>query len=122
MPLDRTQTQNLKAALAARRAALLDELRQDADNVRAEPFLALAGDSRDASVAGTIIDTRRAELVRDLAELNAVDLALASGRYGFCTGCGEEISFERLCANPSAVRCKDCQDRHEKKRPAPASL
>lgn len=32
-----------------------------------------------------------------------------------CLGCDEEIDAPRLAANPTAVRCVECQQRHEKK-------
>ena len=124
MALDRKQMESLKAALDLRRAALLAELRQDAANVRAEPYAALAGETRDAgdeSVADALADTRQAELARDLAELREVERALASGRYGICNACGADIPFERLGANPAASRCASCQERHEKLHPRKTS-
>lgn len=125
MALDPKQMETLMAALAQRRAALLEELERDTENVRAEPYAALAGETRDAgdeSVADALADTRRAELARDLAELREVEGALASGRYGTCVDCGAGISFERLRANPAASRCARCQQLQEKKQPPPPSL
>ena len=125
MPLDQKQKESLMTALAQRRAALLEELERDAKNVRAEPYAALAGETRDAadeSVADALVHTQRAELARDLAELREVERALASGRYGVCTDCGAEIPFERLRANPAAARCTACEQRRERGRRRPASL
>jgi DnaK suppressor protein len=37
-----------------------------------------------------------------------------SGRYGVCDSCEETIAKARLMALPWAVRCVDCQARHER--------
>ncbi|HMN46359.1 MAG TPA: TraR/DksA family transcriptional regulator [Povalibacter sp.] len=44
-------------------------------------------------------------------ELEAIDAALeriASGRFGVCTDCGQQIERARLEAVPYAVRCSRC--------------
>ncbi len=33
-----------------------------------------------------------------------------------CLGCDERIEAPRLAANPQAVRCTECQRRHEKEK------
>jgi DnaK suppressor protein len=35
---------------------------------------------------------------------------LASGAYGYCSECGDEISEKRLKAHPLAVRCRECEE------------
>ncbi|HEY7996198.1 MAG TPA: TraR/DksA C4-type zinc finger protein, partial [Steroidobacteraceae bacterium] len=47
-------------------------------------------------------------------ELQQVDGALrrlASGRYGTCVACGEDIEPERLGAVPYTDRCRVCAER-----------
>lgn len=39
--------------------------------------------------------------------------ALASGTYGTCVDCGQEIDPARLDAVPEAIRCVTCQRRFE---------
>ena len=49
-------------------------------------------------------------------ELGAVSLALArieSGHYGRCADCDADIPFDRLKAEPWALRCVACETRHE---------
>ena len=49
-------------------------------------------------------------------ELGAVSQALArlnGGQYGLCADCGAEIPFDRLKAEPWALRCVPCESRHE---------
>ena len=52
-------------------------------------------------------------------ELGAVSQALArlqSGSYGVCAECASEIPFDRLKAEPWALRCVACESRLEEKR------
>ncbi|MEZ5646375.1 MAG: TraR/DksA C4-type zinc finger protein [Burkholderiaceae bacterium] len=54
---------------------------------------------------------------RESAELVAIDEALkrvADGSYGLCIDCGVTIATARLHANPTALRCVDCQGKLEK--------
>lgn len=56
------------------------------------------------------------------AELVAIDAALkrvADGSYGLCIQCGSSISTARLHANPTALRCINCQADEEKLHPTP---
>lgn len=120
MALTEKQTQELHSTIERRRAALLDELRDDVERVRKDRFEDLAGpapDRGDESVASLIADLGHAELGRDVSELRGLDAArtrLADGVYGICADCGGEIGFERLRATPAAVRCVECQRVHEK--------
>ncbi|MBP1948470.1 TraR/DksA C4-type zinc finger protein [Virgibacillus litoralis] len=42
---------------------------------------------------------------KELEDINAALHAIADGTYGICSKCGEDISFERLQAIPTADRC-----------------
>jgi DnaK suppressor protein len=120
MALTREQAIELGYAIENRREALLAELREDVARSRGESIQDLAGpapDAGDESVARLIADLDQAEVGRELEELRAVEAArqrLAEGRYGVCVDCGNEIDYRRLRANPAAIRCIDCQRRHEK--------
>jgi RNA polymerase-binding protein DksA len=120
MALTQEQTQELHTAIEQRRAALLAELREDVDRVRNDRHEDLAGtapDAGDESVATLIADLDHADVGRDLSELRGLEAArtrLSDGSYGTCAACGGEIGFERLRANPAAVRCVECQRVHEK--------
>jgi DnaK suppressor protein len=125
MPLTEKQTQELHTTIEQRHAALLAELREDAERVRKDRFEDLAGqapDVGDESVATLIDDLRHAEMGRDLSELRNLEAArsrLSDGSYGICADCGGDIGYERLRANPAAVRCIDCQSVHEKTYSSP---
>jgi RNA polymerase-binding transcription factor DksA len=120
MTLKPWQHDQLQRALERRRETLLDELRRDTTRARDEQFGKLTGpthDLGDESVAALLADLDQAELSRDVAELRAIEAArkrLADGSYGLCADCGAGIDFDRLQAEPSALRCVECQRRHEK--------
>lgn len=115
-----SQLDELRRAIERRREALNEELRRDAARARDEPYGELTGpthDLGDESVATLLADVDQAELSRDLLELRALEAArkrLADGAYGICVDCGADIGFERLQAEPTAARCVECQQRHEK--------
>jgi RNA polymerase-binding transcription factor DksA len=121
MPLSRPQLQTLSLALEDRRRALRAELLRDAERTRTESYSEVAGpvtDLGDEALADLIADLDNAELTRDLNELRALEEALnrldKGASYGRCADCGAEIPFKRLRAEPSALRCIDCQRVHER--------
>lgn len=120
MALTQRQTLELEGIISQRREALLSELREDVRKARAERFDEVAGevpDTGDESVAALIADLDQADWSRDLNELRGLDAArdrIAEGAYGVCVDCGRDIDFERLRVSPIAIRCIDCQTRHEK--------
>ena len=126
MALTPQQTQELQASIERRRAALVAELREDMERVRRDRHEDLAGaapDPGDESVATLIADLDHADVGRDLDELRGLVAArgrISDGSYGVCLDCGGEIGFERLRANPAAVRCIRCQTIHEKTFSAPS--
>jgi RNA polymerase-binding protein DksA len=127
MALTQQQKHELRPKIERRRAALISELRADAERVRGDRFEDLAGqapDPGDESVATLITDLGHADMGRDLSELRALEAALArlrDGSYGICAECGGDIGFERLRANPAAVRCVECQRVHEKTFAGPST-
>jgi len=120
MALTREQSIELGCVIEERRHALLQELREDVARARREQFGELAGTSPDAgdeAVADLIADLDQAEVVREVAELRAIEAArrrFVDGKYGVCVDCGGEIDYRRLRASPAALRCIDCQRRYEK--------
>lgn len=54
---------------------------------------------------------------REIGELGEVSLALArlhGADYGLCTDCGAGIAFDRLKAEPQALRCVACEGARER--------
>lgn len=120
MPLTNKQAKELSGMVETRRDALLVELREDAARTREQPYAEHAGpapDSGDESVATLIADLEQADMTRDLDEFRALEAArdrIRHGGYGECIDCGNDVGYERLKAFPSALRCVQCQERHEK--------
>jgi DnaK suppressor protein len=116
-------TQNISetfaAQLRAMRAATLAQLREQrgGDLSRAEAAAEQrAQESDDWAQADAERDLAIALGERESAELIAIDTALqriADGSYGLCVDCGVAIATARLHANPTAMRCVDCQSRLE---------
>lgn len=57
--------------------------------------------------------------IRTRAERDAEIIARRKelGTYGRCDDCEEEIAKARLDAVPAAVRCKECEEKHEVANP-----
>lgn len=118
--LDQQQALNLKTRLRDRANQLRDELQQGrAKSVDETPgnVAERARDSEDDSFATLVVDTNLTEMERDAEELRMIDSALqriSAGTYGECTDCGQTIPIARLEAEPTAERCIQCQELHEK--------
>ena len=117
--LTKQQVGRLKNALLERQQMLTNEIRakrQQAANDAAEDTMGVA-DSGDESVLRMQADLDLQEAGRDLEELQQIDTALRrmdEGTYGECSSCGTDIELARLQAQPTALRCLDCQSQHEK--------
>ena len=122
MPLTREQALELVCVIEDRRSALLDELRKDLGQSRADSMDEIAGpspDPGDESVARMIAELDQAEVSRDVGELRRLDEArrrFDEGSYGNCIDCSADIDYRRLRVQPSAIRCIHCQEKFEKGR------
>ena len=70
------------------------------------------GDAKDAAASTAHATVSDAEVERDLAELREIGLvlgAIADNSYGVCNDCGSPIDPRRLVAQPTALRCRECQ-------------
>lgn len=119
LPVD--QLDEIRARLAERRRKLLDDVRETLENTENQEYVEIIGraptDSGDASVSDELADLNLTMLDRHVAELRDIEGAEARMRdstYGDCEDCGGEIGFERLLAQPTAIRCVLCQDQYEK--------
>jgi DnaK suppressor protein len=98
------------------RAEIRETLERSSEETHAR-IAELARDAEDDSFSNLIVDLNHAEIARDAAELRRIDGALkrlADATYGSCIHCGKEIPLPRLQAEPTAVRCVDCQDLYER--------
>jgi RNA polymerase-binding transcription factor DksA len=118
--LTNEQITHFAQRIDARKALLLEEIRQVLDRSSGEHYVDLiggSGDSADAATASLLRDITEAEIIRDVGEVRDIVQAeqrIAAGRYGLCTDCGTAIRYKRLDAYPTAKRCFACQVRREK--------
>ena len=115
------QRDRIVAVLNERRRALLDDVRDSLENTENQQYVEIIGrapaDTGDASVSNELADLNLTMLDRHVGELRSIEAAearLRDGTYGECVDCGGEIGFERLLAQPTAIRCVLCQDMYEK--------
>lgn len=114
------QASRIVQLLRARERALREEIRQGLLKSGAAHHKDMAGmvsDAGDESVANMLEDLEFADVDRDVRELREVEAALARSvraDFGVCADCGESIGYARLEANPSASRCRACQERRER--------
>lgn len=114
------QIAKLKQRLLDRQRQLTEEVNEQraaAATEGGEDAIAEPGDAGDESVVRMITDLHLQEAGRDLEELRDIDAALTridDGSYGECDECGNEIGFPRLEAQPTALRCVECQSVYEK--------
>ncbi|GMV45580.1 MAG: hypothetical protein AMXMBFR66_09780 [Pseudomonadota bacterium] len=120
-PSSVVQRERLRAELQQRRqraGSRLDEL--SAANARTENVHEVL--SQDADEPSQREDERAIGIALgdiDRAELAEIDAALRrmdEDRYGLCIECENDIPFERLQAEPAALRCVACEERHEAAR------
>jgi len=115
------QLQRIRGVLEERRRALLEEVRDALANTENQRYVDIIGrnpaDAGDASVSDELADLNLTMLDRHVSELRAIEQAeqrMRDETYGECIVCGGEIGFERLLAQPTAVRCVLDQDQYEK--------
>ena len=63
---------------------------------------------REMDMALTDLETRELGAVSDALR------RLAAGDYGACADCGNDIPFDRLKAEPWALRCVACESQRER--------
>jgi DnaK suppressor protein len=73
------------------------------------------GDDAPQRAADREVDLALSDLeLRELAEVREAQARLDAGEYGACADCGSDIAFDRLRAEPWALRCVDCEAAHER--------
>jgi DnaK suppressor protein len=116
-PLSDRDLESLGAALRRRRAqvGLVVQERLHRHGLVEHEDAALPNrreETDDDAAADTAAHMDIAAVSRDAEELATLESALArlaSGDYGICVECGDDIARERLYANPAATRCAECQ-------------
>lgn len=123
--LSASQHEELAQRLASRRQTLRAEVQrelQNSDDPRIVGFKNELAATEDWVLADILADLDIAMVTRDIAELSAVETALArveGGSYGTCCDCGGAIGWPRLNAQPTAERCIGCQEKLESRTGRP---
>lgn len=113
------QRAQLESELALRRRALEQQLAEhlhgQSRTERAHDVLTQDGDDApqrlpEREIAAALTDLERRELDAVVAAMQRLE----RGDYGACVDCGTDIPFDRLRAEPWALRCVDCASAHER--------
>jgi len=117
---DATLLAELRAMLEGRERELREMIAEEHERATVELISDLegvVGDEADQAFAKTRAGVETELVDRHLRELSAIEAArerINAGTFGVCPDCGGAIAPARLRANPSALRCTECQSRHEK--------
>ena len=121
MALDKTQIKLLKDELDRQYAELLDEIREELTQSGDREYVELLGrggaDAGEEAVRDLLWGLNAALFDRHIRQIRNIELArqrMDEGQYGICVDCGDEITYERLQARPTARRCIYCQQQHER--------
>lgn len=118
--LEQEQIRRLRQAMLERQRILAAEVREKRNHAATEDNAQAAGgvgDTGDESVSRMITDIDLQEASRDSVELREIEAALGrmdDATYGLCSECAAVIDYRRLEAQPAALRCVACQEKHEK--------
>jgi RNA polymerase-binding protein DksA len=111
----------LENKLARRHESLLAVTREELAKMETRQYAEIVGreptDPGDQSVGDELADLSQEIANRHLREVRDIEAAQAridDGSYGICIACGLDIGFERLLAQPTASRCRSCQEQWEK--------
>ena len=110
-------TQKLNEAYQVLLREMREELENSGNQHRIDLLNQEPGDSGDESLANALADFNLAILDRHIDGMRDIEAALQrikNGEYGVCIDCGEEVTFPRLMAYPTAKRCIVCQEQREK--------
>jgi DnaK suppressor protein len=106
----------LKSMLEERRREIQDKLRSIRQTM--DDQSSVVRDTEEQSVNDFVHEMDLALLEMKADTLSRIDDALrrlASGTYGVCEECGQEIPAPRLKALPFATRCREDQEREEER-------
>jgi len=119
--LTHEQIDTLRTRLDDRQRSLLletrDELQKTEHRQYAEVIDRNPIDEGDQSVGIELADLNMEMMnrhIREIREIEAAKARIDDVSYGTCAECGRDIGFERLLAQPTALRCVDCQEQWEK--------
>ena len=118
--LTKNELETIKEDLLERKDQLWDEISDDIDeDVREghQNVIQAAKDGGDRGLA-ELRETMEFSLIKlKVEEIETIQEAIKrieSGKYGRCRDCSRWIRPARLRVRPYAVRCRSCQEKHER--------
>jgi DnaK suppressor protein len=119
--LDSAQREMLREVLLARRAQRVREMEGlhggESRVQHAREVLLQDGNDLTQRDADREVDLARTDrLARAISAVDAALERIERDDYGRCSDCDAPIPFERLCANPQALRCVACETAFEARR------
>ena len=121
MSLTRTQSDTLKQLMEERAMDLEQRIRETLPKPADETTLERTGVSQDEVDDATtnaeehFNHTLHRHYVDEMRQIEAARERAGIGLLDCCADCGDDIGYQRLSAQPFAVRCLDCQDRYERR-------
>ena len=121
MGLDRSQNLALKQLIDERATDLEEKIRDTLPLPVDDTTLARTGMAQDqvddatTSAQEHLNHTLHEHYLHEMRQIGAARVRAAKGMTGLCEDCGSEIGYERLRAQPFAVRCVGCQEVHERR-------
>jgi len=118
--LTKEQRESLRSELGRELVELRLHLREELAAEAGERYRDIAGevvDLGDEAVGAELAGIDNAIIGRNVREVRDIEAALArmeTDKYGRCVDCATDISYGRLTAYPTCMRCERCQAVHEK--------
>ncbi|MHC1698724.1 MAG: TraR/DksA family transcriptional regulator [Geobacteraceae bacterium] len=115
---DTSRQARLRNILREEKQRLWNELRSELfrNQEKLHSQFDIPQDIGDLSMLDVLSDTgiALADIMRErLTRMEEAEKKISAGTVGICEDCGEEIDEDRLRAIPYAIRCVDCQEKHE---------
>ncbi|MFW2438770.1 MAG: TraR/DksA family transcriptional regulator [Arenicellales bacterium] len=117
--INEKELSELRKSLLTYRKQLQQEIHDELINEGSSNAISLAGkvhDKQEESLSEMLTEINLAMLSQHQHELKNLERALQrmnDGEYGTCIDCDAPIAIARLQAYPTAVRCINCQAKHE---------
>jgi len=121
MGLNRSQNHALQQLIDERATELEEKIRETLPRPADETTLDRTGMAQDqvddatTSAEEHLNHTLHEHYVHEMRQIGAARERAAKGMLDLCEDCGSDIGYERLRAQPSAVRCVGCQEVHERR-------
>lgn len=118
--INEKELNELRDRLQRYRKQLQQEIHDELIKEGSNSAISLAGrvhDAQEESLSEMLTEINLAMLTQHQHELKNLERAIKrmdEGKYGVCIDCGTPIASTRLQAYPTAVRCINCQAKHER--------